>query len=484
MSRPGVGAAPEAVRLPKGFAIQLDPGVRVQPGGRVLIGGMPLRILTLSRTAAGILADGAFVVSDDLSARLADRLLATGVAHPRPAPAEPERITVVVPVKDRPAGVDRLLTQVRATVTPAPELVVVDDGSRDQLAIARIARTHGARLVRHRTSKGPSAARNAGFLSAETRLVAFLDSDCAPLAGWLEPLLAHFADPLVAAAARASCRWAASRGWTATSGSLVRWIAARPRRRSVFPRSRVPYVPSAALVVRRDAFGAGFDETMRVAEDVDLVWRLVESGWRVRYEPAAQVAHEHRTQPVEWLRTRAYYGTGAAPLALRHGSAVAPLVMDRWSAGAWALALTGDWRAMVAALGVTAVAASKFAVRLREDVPALEDAGSTAYSLVRGGTLASGWQVASLLTRHAWPVTLAAALVSRRARRIALAVAVGEGVAAWIRDRPPLDPVRYVLARRLDDLAYGTGLWVGAARHRTFAPLRPDFTKVTRPPRR
>ncbi|GAA1678721.1 mycofactocin biosynthesis glycosyltransferase MftF [Fodinicola feengrottensis] len=483
MSRPGVGAAPEAVRLPKGFAIQLDPGVRVQPGGRVLIGGMPLRILTLSRTAAGILADGAFVVSDDLSARLADRLLATGVAHPRPAPAEPERITVVVPVKDRPAGVDRLLTQVRATVTPAPELVVVDDGSRDQLAIARIARTHGARLVRHRTSKGPSAARNAGFLSAETRLVAFLDSDCAPLAGWLEPLLAHFADPLVAAAAPRIVPMGGE-SWLDRYERVAGSLDRGPAEASVFPRSRVPYVPSAALVVRRDAFGAGFDETMRVAEDVDLVWRLVESGWRVRYEPAAQVAHEHRTQPVEWLRTRAYYGTGAAPLALRHGSAVAPLVMDRWSAGAWALALTGDWRAMVAALGVTAVAASKFAVRLREDVPALEDAGSTAYSLVRGGTLASGWQVASLLTRHAWPVTLAAALVSRRARRIALAVAVGEGVAAWIRDRPPLDPVRYVLARRLDDLAYGTGLWVGAARHRTFAPLRPDFTKVTRPPRR
>jgi mycofactocin system glycosyltransferase len=453
----------------------------VHQDGRVLIGGAPLRILTLTPAAIALLKDGRVVVESDTSARLARRLLDTGVAHPRPAPADPEQITVVVPVKDRPAGVDRLLTRVRATVATPLAFVVVDDGSRDQLAIARVARTHGAQLVRHKVSKGPSAARNAGFMAAETRFVAFLDSDCAPVDDWLSPLLAHFADPLVAVAApRIVSMAVGADSWLDRYERIASSLDRGPAEATVRPRSQVPYVPSAALVVRREAFGAGFDESMRVAEDVDLIWRLVESGWQVRYEPAAQVEHEHRTQPMEWLRTRAYYGTGAAPLALRHGTAVAPLVMDRWSAGAWALALTGDWRGMLAAVGVTAVAAARFSERLRVDVPALEDAGSTARKLVRYGTLASGWQVASLLTRHAWPVTLAAALVSRRARRIALAVAVGEGIAAWIRDRPPLDPVRYVVARRLDDLAYGAGLWIGAIKHRTLAPLRPDFTKVRR----
>ena len=34
----------------------------------------------------------------------------------------------------------------------------------------------------------------------------------------------------------------------------------------------------------------------------------------------------------------------------------------------------------------------------------------------------------------------------------------------------------YLLARRLDDLAYGAGLWWGAWRHRTLEPLRPART--------
>ena len=103
------------------------------------------------------------------------------------------------------------------------------------------------------------------------------------------------------------------------------------------PLSAVSYVPSAALLARRTAVAGGFDETMRVAEDVDLVWRLTAAGWRVRYEPGAAVAHAHPVATGEWLRRRAFYGTGAALLASRHGSAVAPVVVSPRSALAWAL---------------------------------------------------------------------------------------------------------------------------------------------------
>ncbi len=69
-----------------------------------------------------------------------------------------------------------------------------------------------------------------------------------------------------------------------------------------------------------------------MAEDVDLVWRVLAAGWRVRYEPASVVRHDHRTTLGPWLRRKAYYGTGAALLADRHGSDVAPLVLNPWTA--------------------------------------------------------------------------------------------------------------------------------------------------------
>ena len=78
------------------------------------------------------------------------------------------------------------------------------------------------------------------------------------------------------------------------------------------PGSRVSYVPTAALLVRRSALdsvaiddaaipapghlaGPGplssrgvFDPALRYGEDVDLIWRLHDAGWRVRYEPSVQ----------------------------------------------------------------------------------------------------------------------------------------------------------------------------------------------------
>jgi hypothetical protein len=97
-------------------------------------------------------------------------------------------------------------------------------------------------------------------------------------------------------------------------------------------------------------------------------------------------------------------------------------------------------------------------------------------------TLGTVAQTADAVTRHYWPLALAASLLSRRARRTVAAVAVVEGVLDWRRRRDHDPRVRpglagYVLARRLDDLAYGGGLWWGALRHRTWGPLRPVGTK-------
>ena len=95
-------------------------------------------------------------------------------------------------------------------------------------------------------------------------------------------------------------------------------------------------------------------------------------------------------------------------------------------------------------------------------------------------------QTAAAVTRHYWPVAALACLVSRRARRTVAVVALVEGVLDWWRRRGSDPRVRptlagHVLAHRLDDLAYGAGLWWGAVRHRTVEPLRPVGPAVTRP---
>ena len=463
--------APPDERLPDGFVVRLAAGVRRRPDG-ALLGGSPLRLLRLAPRARVLLGGDRLAVRDAMSAELAGRLLDAGIAVPvlpgRPA----DDVSVVIPVRDRPQGLARLLTALRDDpATAGLPVVVVDDGS----VVPVVAR--GVRVLRHEVSRGPAAARNTGLLAAETPFVAFLDSDCVPRPGWLERLRPHLDDPRLAMVApRIVALDEGAAGWPAAYESAVSALDMGPEPAGVRPFSAVSYVPSAAVLARRAALGDGFDPSLRVAEDVDLVWRLAAAGWRVRYEPAAAVAHEHPTRACDWLRRRAFYGSGAALLAARHGSAVAPVVLAPESGLAWALALFGGRRGRAAAGGLLAVTAVRLARRLRRPggpLPLRLAAG-----LVLRGQGASGRALARSVTRHHWPLALAAATVSGRARRGILAVAAADAVAAWWPHRHRVGPVRFVAGRRLDDLAYGAGLWWGALRSRSPRALLP-----ARPPR-
>jgi mycofactocin system glycosyltransferase len=314
--------------------------------------------------------------------------------------------------------------------------------------------------------------------AASTPLVALLDSDVVPEAGWLEPLLEAFADPAVGLVAPRIVALAPVVGWLGRYEAVHSSLDLGPDPALVVPRSRVAYVPSAAMLVRRDAAGDGFDEAMHVAEDVDLVLRLHAGGWRLRYVPTSRVAHDHRTTLGKWWWRKAQYGTGAAPLALRFHGSVPPMVLSPTSAAVAALALVARPWAVGAAAVVGGVAAERLSRKLTVRRPR-----ATAAQLVGLGALGALSQTADAVTRHYWPMSLAACLVSRRARRTVAAVALAEGAVDWWRhrgrdERVRPDPVTHLLAHRLDDLAYGAGLWWGAAAHRTTAPLRPTGPTV------
>lgn len=449
--------------------------------GAVLLGGAPPRMLRLSPAARALIADGgAFTVTDATSRTLARTLLDAGIAHPVDVPASAlptcDDVTVVIPIKDRVAELERLLAAVAGM-----RLVVVDDGSADPAAIRAVVERSGGHVIRHPVSRGPAAARNAGLAVATTTLVAFLDSDVVPEKGWLEPLLVPFADPAVGLVAPRIVALDPGTGWLQTYEAVRSALDLGPDPALVVPRSRVAYVPSAALLVQRAAVGAGFDEAMHVAEDVDLVLRLHAAGWRLRYEPSSRVAHDHRTDVRAWWLRKAFYGTGAAPLAVRHHGAVPPMVLSPWSAAVGVLALLGR---PVTALAVSAVAAERLSRKLQQ----VEHPRATATRLIGLGAVGAIAQTADAVNRHYWPVAALACLVSRRARRTVAMVAVAEGVVDFVRHRhrdPRVRPqlMGYVLARRLDDLAYGTGLWWGAWRHRTVEPLRPARTSAPATPK-
>jgi len=595
--------APEAMRL------VLDGSVRRVDGGRVLIGGSPMRLLRLTEAGSRLvdrLAVGGEVGAGAAARRLARRLLDRGMAHPRMVPTgrRSDEVTVVIPVFDRTAGLERTLGAVAAGEVRPAAVVIVDDGSPGDgpASVERVAEAAGARVVLRSVRGGPGAARNSGLELVDTPLVAFVDADVELAPDWLAPLLPHFDDPAVVAVAPRvvpTAAWDASDAtpspdssqssnspdssdpsdssdssvwsvWSVSSvssgssdssgsamssggagatesvavsprdplgagvssvssdsanasaggapnavrssdpsspmgaplsdesvpnrrqraamvsgvggrwslaGALDRFERSRspldlgPEPARVAPRTRVAYVPTATLLARSDAVRAvgAFDERMAFGEDVDLIWRLVEAGHTVRYEPAATVTHPTRPELTSWMRQRFDYGSSAAPLAARHPEAMAPVSVSAWSAAAWTLAATGF---PLTGAAVAAVAVVQLPGRLRN----LDHPWKEGLRLAGGGTWSAWRPLATAVTRTWWPAAVAAAVVSRRARRALLAAAVVPALVDWFHGDRQVDPAAYVALHLLDDLAYGAGVWAGCARERTIVPLVPDLT--------
>ncbi|MBU6201016.1 MAG: mycofactocin biosynthesis glycosyltransferase MftF [Acidobacteria bacterium] len=432
--------------------------------GTVLEAGSPLRVFRTS--AAGLatlerLEHGLDPLPAD--APLVDRLVDAGAIHPLVEP-DPDRLratTVVIPARVADARDAQRLARLVAALAPVPTIVISDASPHRLPDIA-------CRTIVRGVRGGPGAARNTGLAEVETPFVAFVDLDVRATADDLASLLGHFDDPrtvLVAPRVRSLPR----------DGALARYERARspldrgPDDGLIRPASRVPWVPAALLVCRtaevRDA--GGFDPSLQAGEDVDLVWRLGDAGWRCRYAPDVECGHEPRSDVPAFVAQRFRDGRSTAPLALLHRSRLAPIRMSRSEAAWWCAAAAWTPVALLAGLAAATVRLSR---RLGErGVP------RESLRLATAAQARTARHVARALTRPWLPALLVAAIVSRRARGVLAAAALLPALVDWWRTKPGLDPARFVALSVLDDASHAAGIAAGALAHRTAAPFLPDL---------
>jgi hypothetical protein len=227
-------------------------------------------------------------------------------------------------------------------------------------------------------------------------------------------------------------------------------------------------VPSAALLCRRSALASvgGFDPSLTVGEDVDIVWRLIAEGWKVRYAPEAEVLHRPRRTLRGLARQRYGYGTSAPLLERRHAGAAGALQAAPHTLGIWVAAAAGGVPGAMLACG----ASTGFAATGAADA-------TSAAALARvaaNGHLHATRHLARVLVREWLPLLPIACLGSRRARRLVALAFLFDMVGsrnspARVRDLPLQCALRCV-----DHVAYSAGLWraMVAARSPAAAGLR------------
>jgi mycofactocin glycosyltransferase len=459
-------APPGDAPIPQGTPVVLDE--RAEFIDRDLLsGGSPWRLLRLtgpSRALAEKWRGGAHVGAGE--ERFARTLVQQGLLRPQfitTGTTNVDAIDVVVPVFGNVATLETFLEQFKGF-----HVTVADDGSLEAEKVASCADKHGATLVRLTENSGPAAARNAAARATTRETLWFIDVDVvvSDASSAAKKLLSAFNDPLVAAVAPRVCG-AGGPTWREQFEVTFSPLDMGDRSALVVPGGVVGYVPSACLMVRRAAFGSGFDESFRVGEDVDLVWRLFDQGWLVRYDADVVVTHHTRSSWGGWWRQRREYGASTGALAKRHGDRLAPLRSDPWTLLAWTSVLLGQ-----PALGGRIVRSARNHAE-RQLFENEDNPGHVANVVVARNMVRAGGPLARGVVRTFGVGLLIAALHPRLRPRALILFAVG-ATWRWRHHRLHLSDVPLGVA---DDVAYGVGVAEGAWRSKSLRALTPHVTK-------
>ncbi|MGC2661178.1 MAG: glycosyltransferase, partial [Bryobacteraceae bacterium] len=183
------------------------------------------------------------------------------------------------------------------------EIIVVDNASTDESVEFLRAFYPEVRILAQKTNLGFGNGSNAGFRAAKNRIVVLLNNDMRVQTDFLAPLLEPFADPLVFSV---SCQIFFSdpaKRREETGLTEVWWEDGRIRASHRDDASiQVPfpcaYPGGGSSAFDRDKFLelGGFDELLRpfYYEDTDLGLMAWKRGWKLIYQPASAVFHEHR----------------------------------------------------------------------------------------------------------------------------------------------------------------------------------------------
>lgn len=222
------------------------------------------------------------------------------------------RISLVIPGRNCAKTLAACLESVVPLVDSGEllEIVFVDDGSRDDTAA--IAARYPVRVIQG-DGRGPGYARNLGWRAAGGAWVWFIDSDCVAEDTALKWLVSHLQDDSVAGVGGSYANLYPD---SLVATLIHEEIVARHREMP----DEVDFLATFNVLYRRRVLDetGGFDESLKLAQDAELAFRVRAAGYRLRFDCRSRVGHHHPREFLRYLRTQCRQGRYRMLLYRRH----------------------------------------------------------------------------------------------------------------------------------------------------------------------
>lgn len=218
-------------------------------------------------------------------------------------------ISVVVCSYNGSATIRDCLEGLQRLNYPRFEVIVVNDGSKDNLA--DIVKEYPVKLI-NTHNRGLSSARNMGLYNAKGEIIAYIDDDAYPDPHWLHYLAYAYQNSNHAGMGGPNIA-------PSDDGPIATCVANAPGGpvHVLVSDEIAEHIPGCNMSFRKEALMqiGGFDPIYRAAgDDVDVCWRIQKAGYTIGFHPSAVVWHHRRNSLKAYWKQQKGYGKAEALL--------------------------------------------------------------------------------------------------------------------------------------------------------------------------
>jgi poly-beta-1,6 N-acetyl-D-glucosamine synthase len=236
-----------------------------------------------------------------------------------PSPQRHYSVSVLIPAYNEEDSIKETIESVLKSDYPLEEIIVINDGSKDKTRqiVEELAAKHSIIKLINKHNSGKADSLNQGIKVAKGELIAVIDSDSFPQSDAISKMIGYFDQKDIGAV---------------TSSILVRnrskfieKLQAMEYAAIAFTRKLLEYIdgiwvtPGPLALYRKEALvKIGCFDTKNLTEDIEISWRLIHYGYKIRMSVPARVTTQAPSKWKIWAKQRIRWNVGGMQTLMKY----------------------------------------------------------------------------------------------------------------------------------------------------------------------